>query len=108
MEIYKEPIDVVIKQFNSNIENGLDKNAILSARKKYGVNALKATNSRSFLKILFNQFKSPLVIILMVASLVSYYLGQPRDGSILLVIVVLNALIGLSGMEIRKYFGFTK
>lgn len=30
----------------------------------------------------------------MVASLVSYYLGQPRDGSILLVIVVLNALIG--------------
>lgn len=94
MEIFKEPVDVVLKQFNSNIENGLDKNTILSARKKYGNNILKVTNSRSFINILLSQFKNPLVIILMVASLVSYYLGQPRDGSILLVIVVLNALIG--------------
>ena len=94
MESYNQNIETLIKQFNSNIEKGLDENTILSARKKYGNNVLKATNSRSILNILFSQFKSPLVIILMVASLVSYYLGQPRDGSILLVIVVLNALIG--------------
>ncbi|MEO8146563.1 MAG: cation-transporting P-type ATPase, partial [Bacteroidia bacterium] len=37
---------------------------------------------------------SPLIIILVVASVASYYLGQPRDGSILLVIVITNALIG--------------
>lgn len=94
MEFFKEPVDVVLKQFNSNIENGLVKNTILSARKKYGNNILKVTSSRSFINILFSQFKSPLVIILMVASLVSYYLGQPRDGSILLIIVILNGLIG--------------
>ena len=94
MESYNQNIETLIKQFNSNIEKGLDENTILSARKKYGNNVLKATNSRSILNILFSQFKSPLVIILMVASLVSYYLGQPRDGSILLVIVVLNAMIG--------------
>ncbi|MEY2869014.1 MAG: hypothetical protein RIR01_1494, partial [Bacteroidota bacterium] len=94
MEIFKEPVNVVLRQFNSNIENGLDKSTILSARKKYGKNILKITNSRNFINILFSQFKSPLVIILMIASMISYYLGQPRDGSILLVIVLLNALIG--------------
>ena len=94
MEFYKQHIDAVVNQFNSNVKAGLDENAIQSARKKYGNNVLKATNSRNVFKILFGQFTSPLVIILMVASLVSYYLGQPRDGSILLVIVVLNALIG--------------
>lgn len=94
MEIFKEPVNVVLRQFNSNIENGLDKSTILSARKKYGKNILKITNSRNFINILFSQFKSPLVIILMIASMISYYLGQSRDGSILLVILTLNALIG--------------
>lgn len=94
IEYYKQPIDAVIKQFNGNVKDGLDENAVQAARKKHGSNVLKATNSRSGLKILFGQFTSPLVIILMVASLVSYYLGQPRDGSILLVIVLLNAMIG--------------
>ncbi|MBK7307792.1 MAG: cation-transporting P-type ATPase [Chitinophagaceae bacterium] len=94
MEFYKQPIDAVIKLFNSNAEHGIDENTIQSVRRKFGNNVLKATNSRSFFKILLGQFTSPLVIILIVASLVSYYLGQPRDGSILLVIVILNALIG--------------
>jgi Ca2+-transporting ATPase len=94
MEFYKLHIDAVVNQFNSNVKVGLDENSIQAAKKKYGNNVLKATNSRNVFKILSSQFTSPLVIILMVASLVSYYLGQPRDGSILLVIVVLNALIG--------------
>lgn len=94
MEFYKQPIESVIKQFNSNVDQGLDENSIPSARQKYGNNVLKVINSRTAFKILLGQFTSPLVIILIVASLVSYYLKQPRDGSILLVIVILNALIG--------------
>ncbi len=94
MGFYKQNSDAVIKQFNSHAENGLDKNAIRSAQKKYGSNVLKATNTRGVFKILFGQFTSPLIIILIAASLVSFYLGQPRDGSILFVIITLNALIG--------------
>ena len=54
LEIYKQNINDVIKQFNSNAENGLDEKAILSAREKYGNNVLKATNTRSVLKILLS------------------------------------------------------
>ncbi len=94
MEPCKQHIDDVVKQFNSNIENGLNENAIQSSRQKFGKNVLKATNTRSIYRILFGQFTSPLVIILIVASLSSFYLNQPRDGLILLIIIVMNALIG--------------
>ncbi|WP_189337103.1 cation-translocating P-type ATPase [Flavobacterium laiguense] len=94
MEFYQHHIDTVINQFNSNAENGLSENTIEKVRKKYGTNVLKVENSKNVFKILFGQFTSPLVLILIVASLVAYYLGQPRDGSILLIIVILNSLIG--------------
>jgi len=44
MEFYKENIETVIKEFNSNIKNGLDERKITLARQKYGSNVLKATN----------------------------------------------------------------
>jgi len=94
MEFYKENIETVIKEFNSNIKNGLDERKITLARQKYGSNVLKATNSIGVFKIIFRQFISPLVSILIVASAVSFYLGQFRDGSILIAIVILNAIIG--------------
>lgn len=94
MECYKQHIDAVLKQFNSNAQNGLDENTIQSARQKFGKNVLKAANTRNIYQILLGQFTSPLIIILIVASLASFYLQQPRDGLILLIIVVMNGLIG--------------
>jgi len=94
MKCYDQHIEAVINQFNSNVQNGLDENAVLSAKQKFGRNVLKAVNTRSIYRILFGQFASPLIIILIVASLASFYLQQPRDGLILLIIVVMNALIG--------------
>ena len=94
MEFYKEKVEAVVKEFNSDIKDGLDENKINSARKKFGSNELKETSSISVLEILFRQFISPLVLILMVAAGVSFYLGQYRDGSILIVIVIINAVIG--------------
>jgi magnesium-transporting ATPase (P-type) len=69
MDFYQQHIDIVFNQFNSNAENGLGENAFESARKKYGNNVLKVTNSRNAFKILFGQFTSPLIIILIAASL---------------------------------------
>lgn len=94
MEFYNQNSKDVIAQLNSNANRGLNENIILSVRNKYGSNTLKATRNRNALKMLLSQFTSPLVLILIVASIVSFFLGQERDGSILLMIVVLNALIG--------------
>lgn len=94
MEFYKEDSQTIEKELNSNIKDGLNETKIKQARLKYGSNVLKATNTVSVFKIIFRQFISPLVFILIVAAAVSYYLGQFRDGSILISIVILNAIIG--------------
>jgi len=94
MEIYKQTIEAVVKQFNSNLQTGLNEIAIQSARQKFGKNVLKAASTRNVLQILLGQFTSPLIILLIVAALSSFYLKQPRDGLILLIIVVINGLIG--------------
>jgi Ca2+-transporting ATPase len=94
MEFYKEDSKAIEKELNSNIKDGLDESRIKQSRLKYGSNVLKATNTISVLKIIFRQFISPLVLILIIAAAISFYLGQFRDGSILIAIVVLNAMIG--------------
>ena len=94
MDFYRQNIDDIVKQFKSNSTDGLNENVISSARQEFGSNVLKATNSISILKLLLRQFTSPLVFILIVASAVSFYLSQFRDGSIIIIIVILNALIG--------------
>lgn len=94
MEIYKQNIDSVLERFNSHAQNGLDENVVESIRRKLGKNVLKTANSRGPFQMLSGQFTNPLIIILIVASLASFYMQAPRDGLILLIIVVMNALIG--------------
>lgn len=94
MQSNKQTIDELVKQLNSHTKEGLNENEVRLALQKFGKNELKDANTRSIYRILFGQFTSPLVIILVVASGASFYLKQPRDGIILLVIVVINALIG--------------
>jgi Ca2+-transporting ATPase len=94
MEFYKESIDAVVKELNSNKQDGLDESQIKRARQQFGSNVLKEVNTIGIFKIIFRQFVSPLVFILIAASAVSFYLGQFRDGSILIIIVILNAIIG--------------
>lgn len=94
MEFYKENIETVLNEFKSDRENGLDEPKVKLARQKYGSNILIATNGIGIFKLIYRQFLSPLVLILIVASAISFYLGQFRDGSILLAIVLVNAVIG--------------
>ena len=94
MECYKQHIDTVVEYFKTNARDGLCEKTIDLSVKKYGRNILKVNNTRTAFSILLGQFINPLIIILIVASVASFFLGQPRDGLILLIIVVMNALIG--------------
>lgn len=46
------------------------------------------------LKIFIAQFQSPLIYILFVAAFISFYLGEIIDGSIILIVIFINSLIG--------------
>ncbi|HEX6846320.1 MAG TPA: cation-transporting P-type ATPase [Chitinophagaceae bacterium] len=94
MEVYQQDINALVQQLNSDVNNGLDESAIQPAIQKFGKNVLRPGNNRNTFQILTGQLTGPLSIILIVASLASFYLKQPRDGLILMIIIVMNALIG--------------
>jgi P-type Mg2+ transporter len=60
----------------------------------YGANTLKAERRAGRLLLLLAQFKSPLILILVAAAALSFFLREPVDASIILGIVLLSGLLG--------------
>ena len=63
---------------------------------EYGPNVLSETSSHTPLKIFVEQFQSVLVLMLLAATGLSFFLGDSLDGILILAIVLLNALLGFA------------
>jgi len=61
---------------------------------RFGANALKPRKRLSALPLLLAQFKSPLVLVLLGAAVVSYFLHEHTEPVIILIIVALSGLLG--------------
>jgi Mg2+-importing ATPase len=62
--------------------------------KRYGPNALRAQRPTTVLRLLLSQFKSPLVLILVFAAIVSAFLGEWTDAVIVLAVVMGSTMLG--------------
>ncbi len=84
----------VLATLNSN-ENGISQAEADSRLKTYGLNELIEKKHVTPLEIFINQFKSILILILLVAAGVSgFILQEYTDMIVILFIVVLNSIIG--------------
>lgn len=61
---------------------------------QYGPNLLTARKKTDALTQLLGQFKSPIILILLFAAVLSFFLGDPTDAIIILVIVLASGLLG--------------
>jgi Ca2+-transporting ATPase len=61
---------------------------------KYGLNVLPEKKQDTLLISLFKQFKSPLIYILLVVAVVTFFLHDYSDSLVILLVVVMNAIIG--------------
>ncbi|MGB2696512.1 MAG: calcium-translocating P-type ATPase, SERCA-type [Candidatus Zixiibacteriota bacterium] len=75
-------------------ENGLTSDNAKARLEKYGENKLKEERKTTPLEIFINQFKSILILILIIATAVSFAIGEITDALAILVIVLLNAFLG--------------
>lgn len=62
--------------------------------KQYGKNTLAKEKKARPLKIFFGQFKDIMVIILLIATVISFFLGEVYDAVTIIVIVLVNAILG--------------
>ena len=87
------------KQFDTNAESGLSENEADARREKYGYNEFRKTKRTSLAVKFLSQFKSFMIIVLIVAAGISGVIGYMHgegftDALIILAIVILNAVIG--------------
>lgn len=88
------PADEVLELLDTDLQQGLDVFEIKHRQDRYGLNVLTSKKSRSPLIRFLLQFNSPLVIILLVASLVTAVLKDPADAVVIFAVVLLNPVIG--------------
>jgi len=92
-EIWMLNKDEVIKNLNSS-DDGLTEEEVENRIKEYGLNDLPGRRKRKALEVLIYQFKSPLVLILIAASVVAFFLQEITDSFIIIGIVVFNSVLG--------------
>lgn len=73
--------------------NGLREDQAQKRLLEYGPNRLQLEED-SILKILSRQFTSPLILVLIVASIIALYFGELKDFIFIIIIVLVNGLIG--------------
>jgi Mg2+-importing ATPase len=86
-------VNDMLRKLEGNKE-GLSKQEADKRLAEYGSNLLKPKKRTDVLTLLLSQFKSPIILILLFATVLSYFLHDPVDSFIILIIVLVSGLLG--------------
>lgn len=75
-------------------EAGLDETEAQKRLNQYGANLLKPRKKSYSIHLLLSQFKSPIILLLVFAAGLSFYLHEVTSASIILIIVSISGLLG--------------
>lgn len=75
-------------------QKGLSESEVTARRKKYGSNRIAKGHSFSTTRLLIGQFSSPLMLVLIAAGTVSYFMHGVTDAIVVYLAVFLNGFLG--------------
>jgi len=84
----------VIKILDTNPDQGLSENEVKARQEKFGLNKLPEERPLSSLRLFFEQFRSPLIYILVIAGIITLGLKEYTDTIIIFAAVVVNTIVG--------------
>ena len=93
-EFYQLEIDAAVAELKSDVANGLTDAEAARRLAEHGQNKLPTESGASLLQVIISQFTNLMMIILIAAAVISYFLGDVKDVVVILVIVLLNAALG--------------
>ncbi len=92
---HTKSIEETAEALSTDLKRGLTEQEAQARLEKYGHNELQERPRPSFWKMLLDQFNQFLVLILIVAAALSFFLGEYVDSGAIMAIVVLNAILGV-------------
>lgn len=92
---YSKTVQEITEELNTNIETGLSSQEAENRLKQYGPNKFQEGEKTSIWKMLWEQINSILIWILIVAAIISAFVGEITDAIIIFIVIALNAIIGI-------------
>ncbi|MHA4111726.1 cation-translocating P-type ATPase [Bacillus cereus] len=92
---YSKTKDQILIDLETNEQHGLTDEIVSERLKQYGSNELATKQKRTLWQRIFAQINDVLVYVLIIAALISAFVGEWADASIIALVVVLNAVIGV-------------
>lgn len=86
-------VDDVLKETGSSLD-GLSNDAVQQKLAEFGKNELQTSGKVHPVMIFIRQFIDVMILVLVVAAVVSAFIGELSDTIVILVIIILNAVIG--------------
>jgi Ca2+-transporting ATPase len=96
---YTREIDEVLAELKTEMSKGLSNEEVSLRQGKYGYNTLVSKKKKTFLQVFLAQFKSFMIIVLLIAAVISGVVGVMEgdgliDTFVILGILILNAFVG--------------
>lgn len=92
---YQQSVQEVCRELGTDGEKGLTSKEAAERLEKYGPNELAHKEGDSIFKMFLDQLKDYMVMILIIASVVSIFVGEVTDSIIIIAIVIINAVLGV-------------
>jgi Ca2+-transporting ATPase len=86
-------VEEALKQTGSNLQ-GLDDNAVQQKLEEFGKNELQTKKKVHPVLLFFRQFFEVMILVLVVAAVISAFIGEVSDTIVIIVIIILNAVVG--------------
>jgi len=93
MNWHTSPTDAILKELQSNMD-GLPDDEAAKRIQQHGPNQLQEKKKRPVWLLFAMQFKDVMILILMVAAIVSGFVGDVKDAIVILIIIIINAVVG--------------
>ncbi|PKL60113.1 MAG: ATPase [Methanomicrobiales archaeon HGW-Methanomicrobiales-4] len=87
--------DEILQKLDTQLEKGLTNQEAEKRLQEYGPNQLEEGKRTTFLQMVLRQLNNFVVILLIVASIISAFLGEWVDASAIIAIVILNTIMGV-------------
>jgi P-type Mg2+ transporter len=93
LSFWSVPAEELLRQLQTT-STGLTSAEARRRFEQYGANLLRPKKRATALSLLISQFKSPIILILVFASVLSFFLHDPVDAVIIVTIVLVSGLLG--------------
>ena len=93
-DAYTKSSKDILEELSSK-KDGLNEKEVTKRIEKYGYNEIEAKKPKTILEMVIDGLKDKMILILLLASILSFILGELAEGVVILTIIFINSLISI-------------